>query len=325
MRRLAFLLALLAPSAAFANCNPFPVLDGGSVSTNFASITNGSSQCEVAVYLTDATGANATPSAAALADATSNPTVISFGSYSLGYNGTTWDRLRTVGTGVLKTDLSSVAGTATDTNSGNKSAGTQRIVIATDQPNLTTALNVNAAQVSGTAVSVNNGAVDAGTTRVTIANNSTGVVGLNAGSAIVGKVGVDQTTPGTTNAVQAIAGTTGGASVCYLSSGASTNATNCKNGAGNVYLYRPINTTTTTYFLRMYNLTTAPTCSSATGYVETIPVPPASVTGGAGGIAVDQVVGEAFSTGIAFCLTGGGSSTDNTNAATGVYVALLYK
>jgi hypothetical protein len=38
--------------------------------------------------------------------------------------------------------------------------------------------------------------------RVTIASDSTGVVGLNAGSAIVGKVGIDQTTPGTTNGVQ---------------------------------------------------------------------------------------------------------------------------
>jgi len=35
-----------------------------------------------------------------------------------------------------------VAGTTTDTNSGNKSAGTQRIVIATDQPALTNALLV---------------------------------------------------------------------------------------------------------------------------------------------------------------------------------------
>lgn len=45
-----------------------------------------------------------------------------------------------------------VAGTATDTNSGNKSAGTQRIVIATDQPNLTTALNVSLASVPSHAV-----------------------------------------------------------------------------------------------------------------------------------------------------------------------------
>ncbi len=46
-------------------------------------------------------------------------------------------------------NVNQVAGSTVDTNSGNKSAGTQRMVIATDQPNLTTALNVIAAQ-SGT-------------------------------------------------------------------------------------------------------------------------------------------------------------------------------
>ena len=44
--------------------------------------------------------------------------------------------------GALRTDQSTIAGTTVDTNSGNKSAGTQRVVLATDQPNLTTNLNV---------------------------------------------------------------------------------------------------------------------------------------------------------------------------------------
>lgn len=68
-----------------------------------------------------------------------------------------------------------LAGTAVDTNSGNKSAGTQRMVIATDQPNLTTPLNVTAVVTS--------------------------IPALVAGAAIIGKFGVDQTTPGTTNKV----------------------------------------------------------------------------------------------------------------------------
>lgn len=41
-------------------------------------------------------------------------------------------------------DQASIAGTTTDTNSGTKSAGTQRVVIATDQPSLTNALTVTA-------------------------------------------------------------------------------------------------------------------------------------------------------------------------------------
>lgn len=39
-------------------------------------------------------------------------------------------------------NVAQVAGTTTDTNSGNKSAGTLRVVLATDQPTPTNALNV---------------------------------------------------------------------------------------------------------------------------------------------------------------------------------------
>lgn len=111
----------------------------------------------------------------------------------------------------------------------------------------------------------------------------------------------------------------------YTAAGASTNATNVKNAAGTVYGYTLTNTTTTIYYLRMYNLASAPTCSSATGYVSTIPIPPASAAGGAGGREIQKNIGQAFTTGIGFCVTGGASSTDNTNAATGVFVEILYK
>lgn len=45
-------------------------------------------------------------------------------------------------------DLASVAGTTADTNSGNKSAGTLRVVLATDQPQLTNALKVDGSGVT---------------------------------------------------------------------------------------------------------------------------------------------------------------------------------
>lgn len=111
----------------------------------------------------------------------------------------------------------------------------------------------------------------------------------------------------------------------YTAAGASTNATNVKNAAGTVYGYSLTNTTTTIYYLRMYNLASAPTCSSATGYVGTIPIPPAAAAGGAGGREITKNIGQAFTTGVGFCITGGASSTDNTNAATGVFVEILYK
>jgi hypothetical protein len=314
MKALRYLFALAlfgVPSLAFA-CNPSALLEGGGGSVNYKSSLDGSSNCFFYNSLIDASGAVAFPNVAALADATANPTDALLGSLNFGYNGTTWDRLRTVGTGILKTDNSTVAGTVVDTNSGNKSAGTQRMVIATDQPNLTTPLNTNTAQINGVALTTGNGVSGTGVQRVTVASDSTYSPVLAAGSNLIGQV-------------QAVPGTTGGASTCYLTSAASTNATNCKNAAGQVYEIRPVNTTTTIYYLRMYNLTTAPTCSSATGFIETIPVPPATATGGAGGIVSPQSFGQAYGTGIGFCLTGGGSSTDNTNAATGVYITILYK
>lgn len=109
---------------------------------------------------------------------------------------------------------------------------------------------------------------------------------------------------------------------CILVSAASTNATNCKASAGNIYGFRFVNTTGTLYYLRMYNLASAPTCSSATGFVETIPIP--ANASGAGIVAIEPM-GEAYTTGVSFCFTGGSSSTDNTNAATGVFGTILYR
>jgi hypothetical protein len=90
-----------------------------------------------------------------------------------------------------------------------------------------------------------------------------------------------------------------------------------------LYGVEVINTTSTLYYLRLYNLSSSPTCSSATGFIRTIPIPHG--TGAGAGIANFYTVGETYGTGIGFCLTGGGSSTDNTNAATGVYLTLFYK
>lgn len=125
------------------------------------------------------------------------------------------------------------------------------------------------------------------------------------------------------SAPAATASTSQSALTHYVAVAASTNATNVKNAAGNVYALRFINTTSTTYYLRMYNLAASPTCSSATGFVETIPIPNATGTGA--GFVSTQPIAQGYTTGISYCITGGASSTDNTNAATGVYGTVLYK
>jgi hypothetical protein len=52
---------------------------------------------------------------AALADAVANPTVTSLGAYMLGFNGTTWDRVRTANTGRLQVDVITGGGTDSPT------------------------------------------------------------------------------------------------------------------------------------------------------------------------------------------------------------------
>lgn len=152
-------------------------------------------------------------------------------------------------------NVNQVAGTAVDTNSGNKSAGTQRFVLATDQPNLTTPFNValtstplptgastNAGitgtssktltdifTVLGTPLQAGGSVVvtsapttavtNAGLTNIDVALSTrlkpadtlagittVGAVtaitnALPAGTNLIGKTGIDQTTPGTTNRV----------------------------------------------------------------------------------------------------------------------------
>ncbi|MCU1308249.1 MAG: capsular biosynthesis protein [Acidobacteriaceae bacterium] len=57
-------------------------------------------------------------------------------------------------TDLVAADVTKLGGTAIDTNSGNKSAGTQRVILATDQPNLTTPLNTQDASTGSTGSAV---------------------------------------------------------------------------------------------------------------------------------------------------------------------------
>jgi hypothetical protein len=169
--------------------------------------------------------------------------------------------------------------------------------------------------------------------------NGSQVMNLAAGSTLIASTGSSLNTaitaalPVGTNSigyvastVGAIATTTDSALACYLGSGvgsaASTNATNCKASPGNLYGVRAVNTTATLYYLRLYNTASAPTCSSSTGFLESIPIP-ASATGA--GIVAMTPLPLGYSTGISFCLTAGSANNDNTNAATGVFATLYYK
>lgn len=98
-------------------------LRNGSQVVNLASggtlITVGQTTMSASIPVTIASNQSALtvdselPAAAALADATSNPTVPGVGGFLMGYNGTTWDRVRTANTGRLQVDVITGGGSST--------------------------------------------------------------------------------------------------------------------------------------------------------------------------------------------------------------------
>jgi hypothetical protein len=95
-----------------------------------------------------------------------------------------------------------------------------------------------------------------------------------------------------------------------------------KGNAGGVLLGTGvvINTTTTVYYLKLYNKATAPTCGTDTP-VWTLPIPFAA-SNAAGGFVLPLGDGLLFSLGLGFCITGGIADNDSTAAAAGIVVNL---
>lgn len=255
------------------------------------------------------------PAAAALADAAGNPTTPLVGDCLMVFNGTTWDRARGDTTNGLDVDVTRlpalVAGTA---NIGDVDVLTLP------------AITIAAAQTLATVTTV--GAVTGITNALPAGDNNIGNVdivtlpALVAGTALIGKVGIDQTTPGTTNAVQDIPGTSGGLTMHKTVSAASTNATSVKGSAGQVYEIMASNVNAAARYLKLYDKATAPTVGTDTP-VWTLIIP--GNTAG-GGIAKSIPKGLVFTLGIAFALTTEATDAGTTGvAANELVVNLGYK
>jgi hypothetical protein len=138
-------------------------------------------------------------------------------------------------------------------------------------------------------------------------------------------------TPAGTNTIGGtfpVGSTTGGATAYHLAGGtpgATTPNVLVSTGAHTVYSINAINTGATLVYLRIYDSAAAPTCSSATGALMTIPVPQAGTGSGAGVSLPFGATGFLVASGFGFCVTGGGADTDATNAAAGVYINATYK
>lgn len=217
-------------------------------------------------------------------------------------------------------NMAQINGVAPSMGNGASGTGVQRVTIANDSTgvvglaagsnvigSLAANQSANVAQINGVAPSMGNGASGTGVQRVTIANDSTGQVALAAGTATVGNVGLAPRT-------------SGGCSMSRTLSAASTNATNVKASAGQVYGMILTNVNAAARFLKMYNSASAPTAGSGTP-VMTIQIP--GNTAGAG-LVLDFPMGLAFSSGIGFTITGAVGDSDTTAVAANEIILNLF-
>lgn len=260
--------------------------------------------------------------------------------------------------GNLAATASSAANTATNTGTTATNTGTTATNTGTTATNTgTTATEIGAtsspaagsvnAQLASTVTNTSNIATNTSSTATNTATTNTdfGAPGATACASdtascslnqqmqrlaqritsLITALGSPAQASGSTITNNPAATTTGGCTPYHLAGGtaASTNSTSISSGAHTLCALRAINTTATLVYLRVYDSSSAPTCSSATNLKHTYPIPANS--NGAGFMDAEGAFGEAYSNGLGFCVTGGGSDTDNTNAVTGVYIEASYK
>jgi hypothetical protein len=163
-------------------------------------------------------------------------------------------------------NVAQLAGTTTDTNSGNKSAGTLRVVIATDQPQLTNALKVDGSGVTQPVSYATTGSGTAtGALRVELPTNGTGVVGLNAGTNNVGQVSV---APQTANGLSVFNATSSDGATALTNS-----AQAIKASAGQLYGWYIYNPNATAQFVQLYNTAAASVTVGTTNPLFMLTIP----------------------------------------------------
>lgn len=114
------------------------------------------------------------------------------------------------------------------------------------------------------------------------------------------------------------ASTLGGATRLRARSAASTNATSVKASAAKLYGFTVSNTNPAARFLKLFDLAVAPTVGTSTP-AATVLVPAGAT------VHVDIAVGEAFATGLAYCMTVGEADTDVAAVGAGdLHLVLRY-
>ena len=140
---------------------------------------------------------------------------------------------------------------------------------------------------------------------------------------ISGNLTTVSTVTSVTGATVIPATNTAGTSNHSLIAAASTNATNVKASAGTLYEISVYNNSANIAYLKLYNSASAPTCGAGTIVARYLI--PGAASGGAGSNVVIPL-GKSFSTGIAYCITGGIADADTTAVAASAYIVnMTYK
>jgi hypothetical protein len=331
------------PSHPVTNAGTFAVQASAGTNLNTsalaldATLTGGTQQTKI----TDGTNVATVKAASTAAGATDKAVVVAISpNNTVGVTGTFWQATQPVSGTVTITPsgTQTVSGTVT-ANIGTSGSlaldatltgGTQQTKI-TDGTNVATVKAASTAAVAAdkavvVAISPNNtvpvsltSTTVTGTVAVSIATNTPTIA---AGTNLMGKVGIDQTTVGTTNAVTPVPAATGGPTVARIKSAASTNATSVKGSAGQIYGWALYNNTATAKYVKIYNKATSPTVGTDTP-AFTIIVPGASAGAGTN---IEFSLGVPLGTGVAYAITGLIADSDTTvTAADDVHGVLLYK
>ena len=210
----------------------------------------------------------------------------------------------------------SIATIGTKADAKNSASDTTAITIMSVLKQVSFSIQAAAASLAGTLTVGTHAVTQSGTWNVTVN------AAIAAGTNIIGKFGIDQTTPGTTNGVTPVPAVSGGPTVARIKAAASTNATSVKASAGQIYGWAFFNNTTNARYVKIYNKASSPTVGTDTP-AFTIIVPGA--TGGSG-TNVEFSMGIPLGTGIAYAITGAIADSDTTSvSADDVHGVLLYK
>ncbi len=234
---------------------PTVLWQGGVVNSSgnpiFVQLTTGAAS----IGTVTAVGASSNATSAVATSSTNLPSI----SFNYGYNGTTWDQLQVDGSKNLK--INCITGCASGTQS-NASSG-----VATSSLNLGSV---------GYGYGFNGTTWDQLQVDASKFLKVTNLTATPAGANIIGKVGIDQTTPGSTNAVEPIADSSASAGIAGTASGSAATTLTVKASAGNLYSVYATNLTTTAGYLEVFNSASLPVDGAVTPQ-DCVPLPASGV------------------------------------------------